>query len=321
MKLPVPFARTTHDAHLGTMPELSALVLESLDETIIVVDNLELVTYINPAGQRLLGCTSEQACGRPLKDCLVLKDGATGGLASCPLACLTTPGTPADGQYDLLVQPDGREIPIEGRTTALHDEWGNITGTTILLHDVARSHAAIQHLKEQATRDYLTRLLNRREFERRLAQCVNHLREGETHALLYLDLDGFKTINDAAGHAAGDEALRLVARIFRETVRDRDTLARIGGDEFGLLLEHCPPEMAHQHAEVLRNALRNTEFRWEGRHFRLGVSIGLAMINEGVARTMHDFMTEADLACYAAKHSRRTGDQCHPLRRTGSGLN
>ena len=312
MKLPVPFARTTNDAHPNTMPGLSALVLESLDETIIVVDSLELVTYINPAGQRLLVCTSAQVCGRPLKDCLVLKDGATGGMASCPLACLTTPATPADGQYDLLVQPDGREIPIEGRTTALHDEWGNITGTTILLHDVARSHAAIQHLKEQATRDHLTRLLNRREFERRLAQCVNHLREGETHALLYLDLDGFKTINDAAGHAAGDAALRLVASVFMNSVRDRDTLARIGGDEFGILLEHCPFDMATQHAEELRNELRNTEFQWNGRHFHLGVSIGLAMISSGASRTMHDFLIEADLACYAAKHARGTRPHCHP---------
>ncbi len=97
-------------------------------------------------------------------------------------------------------------------------------------------------------------------------------------------------------------------------MRDRDTLARIGGDEFGILLEHCPYEMAMQHVEEIRSELRNTDFMWNGRHYHLGVSIGLTMINWGASRTMHDLLREADLACYADKHhARGTRPRCRPM--------
>jgi diguanylate cyclase (GGDEF)-like protein/PAS domain S-box-containing protein len=306
----------TNDIQLHHFPGFSTMVLEALNDAIIVVDASEYVRYINPAGEQLLGCTTEHVYGRPLKTCLILKSGTTGHILSSPLEYLRMRATHPGDQYDLLVHPKGHEIPVEISSAALHDKRGNLTGHTITLHEATRSHAAIQRLRELATRDHLTRLLNRGEFERRLSQCVDHLREGETHALLYMDLDGFKTVNDSAGHAAGDAALRLVASVFRKTVRDRDTLARIGGDEFGILLEHCPFEMAMQHAEEIRNELRNTEFLWNGRHFHLGVSIGIAMISSGASRTMHDFLMEADLACYAAKHrTRGTRPLCHPMPR------
>ena len=314
MKASATSSPATNDIQLYNSPSFSTMVLEALNDAIIVVDDSEYVRYINPAGEQLLGCTAERTYGRPLNTYLILKDSTAGHTLSFPLEYLRTRvAHPAD-QYDLLLHPDGHEIPVECTSVALYDNQGNLTGHTITLHEATRSHAVIQLLREQAIHDHLTRLLNRGEFERRLTQCVNHLRDGDTHALLYMDLDGFKTVNDSAGHAAGDAALRLVASVFRNTVRDRDTLARIGGDEFGILLEHCPYEMAMQHVEEIRSELRNTDFMWNGRHYHLGVSIGLTMINWGASRTMHDLLREADLACYADKHhARGTRPRCRPM--------
>lgn len=291
----------------GDAPGFAAAILESLPDTAIVVDNTGRVRYLNPAAERLLGCAPGRALGRPLGDCLVLRDGCYGHIVPSPLARLLARDTCHAGQYDLLVRPDGREIPVECSSTFLSGEPGRTAGIVIMLRDATQACTTIQRLRERANHDDLTRLVNRAEFERRLANRMDQLREGETHALLYMDLDGFKAVNDSAGHAAGDAALRLVAKVFQQTVRERDTLARLGGDEFGVLLEHCPAELALQHAGELRNALANSEFRWEGHAFQLGVSIGLAMICGNGRRTAHDILVEADLACYAAKRDRGAG--------------
>ncbi|MCA1805124.1 MAG: diguanylate cyclase [Xanthomonadaceae bacterium] len=309
-KSPVPIHPISNPTPAVPLRGITASLLKALSEGVVVVDPAGCVRYLNPAAQRLLACHPEQALGHPRGNCLLLRDGETGKPLSAPLERLLQRGTGRAFQYDMLMLADGREIPVEASAIRLHDEAGQSTGSAILLHDATKHHSAVQKLKERATRDHLTRLLNRGEFERRLSQCVGHLQEGDIHALLYLDLDGFKVINDSAGHLAGDAALRQVANVFENTLRERDTLARIGGDEFGLLLEHCPYQMALQRAEELRLVLRNSEFRWKARHYRLGVSIGVAMIRGGYSHTMHDFMMQADLACYTAKHSRRAGS-CH----------
>jgi diguanylate cyclase (GGDEF)-like protein/PAS domain S-box-containing protein len=319
-KLPVPISPIPSTIPVP-LQGITANLLKALSEGVVVVDPTGCVHYLNPAARRLLACHAEHALGHPLGHCLRLRDGETGQALSAPLERLLQRGAGRPLQYDTLVLADGREIPIEASAIPLHDEAGRHTGSAIVLHDATEHHAAVQKLKERATRDHLTRLLNRGEFERRLSQCVEHLREGEIHALLYLDLDGFKVINDSAGHLAGDAALRQVANVFKNTVRERDTLARIGGDEFGLLLEHCPYQMALQRAEELRLALRNSEFRWKARHYRLGVSIGVAMIPGGSSHTMHDFMMEADLACYTAKHSRRVGSRHYTAANQDTRLN
>lgn len=317
-KLPITITETTGHARPGERPGLPAMLLEAMNDTVIVADRTGIVQYLNPASEQLLGCRVAQALNRPLRDLLVLKDGSTGELMPSPMECLMARETRIFGQHDLLIRPDQLEIPVEVTTTELYDDQGRISGNAVFLHDATMSYAEIQQLRERATHDQLTQLLNRNEFEHRLTLCIDRLRDHDIHSLLYLDLDDFKLVNDSVGHAAGNAALRHVASIFKSTVRACDTLARIGGDEFGLLMEHCSCEMARQHGEALQDALRKTEFHWEERRFRLGVSIGLAVISSGTPRTMHDFLMEADLACYAAKHSSRTGSHYQPLRKTAT---
>lgn len=139
---------------------------------------------------------------------------------------------------------------------------------------------------------------------RRLGELVQgaHTR-GEVHVLLYIDLDRFKALNDACGHLAGDEALRQVAGIFMRHVRSGDLAARIGGDEFAIGLVNCDADRAAGIAESIRQEIAHFSFVWEGRHFALGASIGLAVL--GAQAGVDEVLKAADAACYAAKAAGR----------------
>jgi diguanylate cyclase (GGDEF)-like protein len=166
-----------------------------------------------------------------------------------------------------------------------------------------RWHQAHQELSYQATHDALTGLINRGEVERRLERVFSSAQsQGGEGALLYLDLDRFKTVNDNCGHLAGDQLLRQIATLLRGRVRKRDTLARLGGDEFVVLLEHCPMPKALRVAEDILKVVREFRFVWEEKTFTVGVSIGVAPLTIG-SQSPVTVLTSADKACYAAKNA------------------
>jgi diguanylate cyclase (GGDEF)-like protein len=169
-----------------------------------------------------------------------------------------------------------------------------------------RAESMEKALLHQATHDELTGLVNRREFERRLAECLKAASErpAEKCALLYLDLDQFKIVNDTCGHPAGDELIRRVSETIRQTVRTSDTLGRLGGDEFGLLLESCTPAAALSIAETIRSNLTELRFLWEGRMFVVGASIGVVTL-DGAFGSVAEVLSAADSACYLAKDAGR----------------
>jgi diguanylate cyclase (GGDEF)-like protein len=175
--------------------------------------------------------------------------------------------------------------------TVLELRWANLELTRALQHE--------------ATHDALVDLANYREFHARLlgvaAMCAQKKRP---YALLFIDLDHFKQINDAAGHAAGDEALRLVGAVLKTQVRSIDTAARMGGDEFAVLLSGCPRDRAEQIANSILSAVQKLEVRWEGQVFRVGASIGVAYTNAGEYDSA-TVLRAADSACYTAKRSGR----------------
>jgi diguanylate cyclase (GGDEF)-like protein len=160
------------------------------------------------------------------------------------------------------------------------------------------AQARIQHM---AYHDALTGLANRVEFENRLDIVLQSARDqGLSHALLYLDLDQFKVINDTCGHMAGDELLRQVASLLLRRIRSGDVLSRLGGDEFGVLLEACQSDRAKEIAEALRNEITEFRFVWRDKQFNLGVSIGVVYIDK-YSTTRDEVLAKADMACYAAK--------------------
>jgi diguanylate cyclase (GGDEF)-like protein len=185
----------------------------------------------------------------------------------------------------------------------------------MVFHDVSEARYMAQQMAWQANHDSLTGLVNRREFERRLADLIQgaKLRHKE-HALLYMDLDQFKIINDTCGHIAGDEMLKQLSQLLQDEVRESDTLARLGGDEFGILLAGCHESKALTLAENLRQATKNFRFVWDNKSFEVGASIGLVNIND-TSGNISDILSAADIACYAAKdmgrnrvHSYRPND-------------
>jgi diguanylate cyclase (GGDEF)-like protein len=169
----------------------------------------------------------------------------------------------------------------------------------------ARLEQANITLHHQATHDALTGLANRREFEQQLLLAIEDQKRTATdYALLYLDLDQLKVVNDTCGHGAGDELIRQVSWAVRKLLRDGDVLARLGGDEFGALLARCPQEMALKLAESIRSEISEQRFIWEGKLFVVAASIGVLELAECLP-TVSAVMSAADQACYLAKDNGR----------------
>lgn len=178
-----------------------------------------------------------------------------------------------------------------------------------------QAEATIRHL---AYHDALTGLGNRHQFERSLAKAVDEVHEqGVHHALLYIDLDQFKIVNDTCGHTAGDQLLKQLAVVLQDSLRDSDTLARLGGDEFGLVLHGATGKQARRIAEKLLSVIKSFRFSWQGKTFVVGASIGVVEITTRY-REPSDVLVAADMACYAAKERGRS--QIHVYREDDSEL-
>ncbi len=172
---------------------------------------------------------------------------------------------------------------------------------TVIKHVSAKN----RQLAYQASHDALTGLINRREFECRVERAIQNAKaQAATHALLYLDLDQFKIVNDTCGHASGDELLQQLAQLLLGSVRHRDTLSRLGGDEFGMLFENCPLDRAVEIANSLLEAIEGFNFTWGDTTFTLGISIGVVPIDRSTS-DIASAMSAADSACYIAKESGR----------------
>jgi diguanylate cyclase (GGDEF)-like protein/PAS domain S-box-containing protein len=279
------------------------LALNSLTEAVIATDVEGRITYINPAAEKLSATAADQATGRTLEEIVGLVDETDRRLLPDPVRQALTSGAAVTlGRRALLIsRADSGEHSIELSATPMRTPAGEQVGAVVLLHDVSEQRGLARQMSYQATHDALTGLVNRREFERRLEESVEvgHRGDGQ-HVLCYLDLDRFKVVNDTSGHLAGDSMLREVAKLLRDAVRDSDTVGRLGGDEFGMLLIGCPLEKARQIADDVCRAVGDHRFVWRDRIFNIGVSVGLVEISRE-SGTLEELLTAADSACYVAK--------------------
>ncbi|MBS1213408.1 MAG: hypothetical protein H6R26_2025, partial [Proteobacteria bacterium] len=206
--------------------------------------------------------------------------------------------------HTVLVSRDGTEFGIDDSTAPIRDADGNVVGAVLVFRDVTEPRRLVGEISYQATHDPLTGLLNRAVFEKRLLASIESSRQKRAeHVLCYVDLDQFKQLNDACGHAAGDQLLRQVGGALARCARSRDTLARMGGDEFAVLLEHCDMVNARSVAEEICWRLERLHVR-ANRRFRISASIGLVAITGQWPNTT-SALQAADMACYAAKESGR----------------
>jgi diguanylate cyclase (GGDEF)-like protein/PAS domain S-box-containing protein len=199
------------------------------------------------------------------------------------------------------------ESLVWAKTTMSRFDWqhSKTQRYICILEDVSEYHRLTEELSYQARHDSLTGLINRRAFEGYLADALLKARsENFVHCLCFIDLDQFKVINDTLGHFAGDQLLLQVTQLFTRHLRKSDLLARIGGDEFGLILDCCEPEAAIKLADVLRKNLTELPFVWDGRAFNIGCSIGIVPIM-ATSSDEAELLQAADSACHMAKEQGR----------------
>ena len=216
-------------------------------------------------------------------------------------------GEPRNVSRNRNYRKDGTVVHCEWHNSLMLDAQGRPASVLSLVQDVTESAVLASELEFQASHDALTGLANRRAFEGKLAAVAADLRnQGDEvrHALCFIDLDQFKVVNDSCGHVAGDELLRQVAGLLRGAVRRSDTVARIGGDEFAVLMEDCSLEAARRVAGQILAAVSEHPFLWDDKSFRLGASIGLVPIRGGHVDGA-TLLNAADVACLAAKEAGR----------------
>lgn len=286
--------------------QLLQVTLESIGDAVITTDPEGRVTWLNPVAERLTGWLQAQAQGRPLGEIFRIVHEHTRAPAPDPVrACLETGRISTLMEHTLLLARDGREIGIEDSASPIRAADGQVHGAVLVFHDVTEQRRLAGEVQHRASHDALTGLLNRGEFELRLRASLERTRlSGARHVLISIDLDQFKLVNDACGHAAGDELLRQVARLLQQTVRGSDTLARLGGDEFAVILEHCTSAQALRVATLVCERVDAYRYLHGARSFRVGASIGLVPVDDTWQDTA-ELMKAADAACYAAKEAGR----------------
>jgi diguanylate cyclase (GGDEF)-like protein/PAS domain S-box-containing protein len=286
--------------------ERAQVTLQSIGDAVISTDAEGRIEYINPVAETLTAWSLAEARGRPIGEVLNLVNEITREPIENPLVCALGRGeTGPAADHSVLLTRTGQEVAIQESAAPICDRQGRVIGAVIVFHDVTKERRLKRALSYQASHDALTGLINRREFDNRLHAAVLSAQRGEgAYALLYIDLDQFKVVNDTCGHQAGDRLLRDVTGLLQGRVRASDTIARLGGDEFGVLLEGCTPEQSARVADGVRQAIKEYRFIWGATTLSVGASVGVVQISaetESVAAVM----SAADIACYAAKDEGR----------------
>lgn len=289
------------EAALAREKERAEVTLHSIGDGVITTDAQGRVDTLNPVAERYTGWTLQEARGQPLATVYRVVDEARGE----PMPLERPPAADGVGPAVRLLDRTGQAYSIRESHAPILGFDGGTAGHVFIFHDMSQIQQMAQQLSWQASHDPLTGLANRREFERKLTDMLDTARTlSRQHALLFMDLDNFKAVNDTCGHAAGDELLRQLTTVMMSKVRTSDTLARLGGDEFGVLLESCPLDQAQRVANLLREAIRDFRFVWQNRTFGVGVSIGLVPIGPDSA-DMSKVLASADTCCYEAKNRGR----------------
>lgn len=286
--------------------------LRSIGDAVVTTDNRGLIEYMNPVAEQMGRCRLSEVVGRDYRQVFELVRESDrrelGNLARQSASMREVRPRTVEG---LLIAPDGQEYAVKVTTSSIRAGMTRVSGCVLVFHDVTELRTLTRQLRYQAAHDSLTGLVNRREFEARLSRAVEgSARGGQSHVLMYVDLDWFKAVNDSLGHMAGDKVLKEVADILEKQVRSTDTAARLGGDEFGILALNCSLEDGIALAEKLRDAVGAYAYQDESQVFRIGLSIGLVVIDQDNGG-LEAVLKAADDACYIAKQGGRNRIHIH----------
>ena len=278
-----------------------ALVVTHSPSAVMITTHEGVIEYINPKFTSITGYEMTELVG---KEANIVKSGLTIPSVYDELWNTLLSGHEWWGEIQNR-KKNGDLYWAREHICPLFDQRGKLTHFVSTIDDVTETKRLNDETSYQASHDLLTGLINRREFEQRIVRVINSCKDDlSEHALCFMDLDQFKVVNDTCGHVAGDELLRQIGDLLRTNIRQRDTLARLGGDEFALLMEHCGVDQAYDLCQKLIEVLADFRFLWEEHIFTIGVSIGLAVIDQHI-QDSNEILRHADDACYDAKDAGR----------------
>ena len=307
-------ARKHHECGQAERARRTAMTLDSIGDAVLSTDIQGRVSYLNLVAETMTGWSSAQACGRPLSEIFTILNEVTRQPVPDPLQRAVREDRAVElANGCVLLRRDGHEYLIEDSAAPIRSRDGEVTGAVIVFRDVGALRATTRDLAHLAHHDVLTNLPNRLLFGERVANAIvlarRHLRQA---AVLYVDLDGFKCINDTLGHALGDSLLLSVTERLVQSVRASDTVCRQGGDEFVVLLSEIDgaEDAAASAGKLLRTLAE--PYLIEGHAVQLTASIGIALYPKD-GREVVDLLRSADGAMYAAKRLGRNQFQFYAL--------
>jgi diguanylate cyclase (GGDEF)-like protein/PAS domain S-box-containing protein len=287
---------------LRTERERAQVTLDCIGDGVIRTDREGTVDFMNPAAEHLTGWKLAEARGRHVSEIYRAEFDGAGRRRQHPVdECLQTGRGIASSDWCSLVRRDEITFAIRDSAAPLIDAKGQAFGAVVIFTDVSHALSLEREMAFLAAHDSLTGLLNRHQFEVALGEALARAKfTGQTHALCFIDLDAFKLVNDACGHAAGDEMLLMIAGALESRIRNEDVLARLGGDEFGLILLDLELDEARDRALQVLESLNDVRFVWDDRVFQVGASIGIVPVGQ-TSDSLEALLAAADAACYVAK--------------------
>jgi diguanylate cyclase (GGDEF)-like protein/PAS domain S-box-containing protein len=290
--------------------ERALVTLNSIGDAVLCTDISGKITYLNLVAETMTGWGREEATGRPLAEVFRIIDGPTRKTARDPMEMAVEQNKTVGLTVNcVLIRRDGLESAIEDSAAPIHDRAGRVIGAVIVFHDVSAARAMSVQMTHAAQHDVVTNLPNRVLLNDRITRSIALARrQKKPMAVLFLDLDHFKYVNDSLGHAAGDQLLQSVSKRLVASLRDSDTVSRQGGDEFIILLsEVCHPgDAATSARKILRTLAAAHTIKDQELH--INASIGISMFPED-GQEADTLIQNADMAMYHAKESGRNNFQ------------
>ena len=288
--------------------QLAKTTLESIGDAVLTTDDSGKITAINKVASCITDYSEEESIGQEVTSIFKIyneSDQFQKHQIDPVIKVLSDRTSITSGQELFLLSKNNKENSIEFNISPILDSNGYLYGSVVVFRDVTEMRTLSTKLSYQASHDTLTGLVNRREFEKCINNALNSAcNQNKVHVLCFMDLDQLKVINDTAGHKAGDEMLKQIANKLPPVLRGSDVLARIGGDEFGVLLESCDLTSAMVLAEKFRVTINEERFFWNNNSYDISISIGLVLIDAD-SGDLSDVLGAADAACMLAKENGR----------------
>lgn len=290
------------EQEINNKQKLAEIALEMLGDAIITTDSNCRITYLNHKAMQITGFNDAEALNSHISRVFKLKDKTQGNLVGnlMPILSDSNSLTSFNNQY-LLICRSHQEKEIVFTTVSLYENTANHKGYGIIFNNGYNSVSLLSQLKYKAEIDSLTGLYNRVYLEQKISQGIQQAKEhNKTHTICYFDINQFRVVNDSCGYLGGDKLLQELSKVLQQNLEASQTLARLAGDEFIVLMPDCDLNHAYPKVQRLKKAIHNFTFTWSDKQFKITANFGLVEINKN-SPDVSVILSSADAACFTAK--------------------